>query len=123
MLSNVILNYMLIPKYGIVGAGFATMFTEGLMCVLKTLRVKKIYPEYKVFTKERVKYVLVGVAITLLLLFIKNRIEIKNIVLNIFFIGFLYVLIYISLLIILKDKLIIDLLCKIKYFSKKIEKA
>ncbi|MEG2847764.1 MAG: flippase [Bacilli bacterium] len=113
MLLNATLNYILIPKSGIVGAGFATMFTEGLMCLLKTLKVKKIYPEYKVITNDRLRYILVGLIVTLLLLFIKNRIEIKSIILNIFFVGSLYGLSYIGSLIILKDKLILDLLNKV----------
>lgn len=112
MISNAILNYILIPKYGIVGAGFATMFTEGLMCVLKTLRVKKIYPDYKIMTKDRIKYILVGLVLTLILLFIKNKIEIKNIVLNILAIGSSYGLSYIVLLIILRDRFMLELLNK-----------
>lgn len=109
MISNATLNYLLIPKYGIAGAGFATMFTEGLNCVLKTLRVKKIYPDYRVLTKDRLKYILIGSILTLLLLGIKIKYVNYNLFYNILIIGSLYSILYLIALYIFKDKIIIDL--------------
>ncbi|WP_432205338.1 flippase (plasmid) [Cetobacterium somerae] len=119
MLSNASLNYLLIPKYGILGAGFATMFTEGLMCILKSLRVKKIYPEYKIITKDRIKYILVGLVISVFLLSIKNKFVGYNYFVNILLIGSIYVFFYLGILVISKDRLILNLLEKIWKKSKK----
>lgn len=114
MLSNAILNYILIPKYGIVGAGIATLFTEGLMCILKTLRVKKIYPEYNMITRERLRYILIGLLITIFLSFIKSKIEIYGCLINILIVGILYMVIYLFSLLVMKDKLILNFFKKIK---------
>lgn len=126
MLSNATLNYILIPKYGIVGAGFATVFTEGLMCVLKTFKVKKIYPEYEVITKERIKYILIGLMITIFLLSIKNKFINYNYFVNILIVVGIYTIFYLGGLIALKDRLILEVITKInkKYFRRiKYEKS
>lgn len=109
MISNASLNYLLIPRYGIAGAGFATMFTEGLNCVLKTLRVKRLYPEYKIFNVDRIKYILIGLFLTVFIQSLKSRYINYNLYYNIIIIGTLYVVLYILGLFISKDKIIVKL--------------
>lgn len=108
MLSNAILNYVLIPKFGIVGASFATMFTEGLMCILKNLRVKQIYPDYRIITKRRMKYIGIGLILTSIILIFRGYIMRFNYFINIIVVGSLYSVTYLGILILLKDKLILE---------------
>lgn len=107
MLANGILNLILIPYLGILGAAFATVFTEGIICILKTLRVKKLYPDYQVITKDRIKYLLFGVGITLFIYKIKKYILGESYFENIFYVGLIYSTFYVILLFITKDKILI----------------
>ncbi|MGL5951193.1 MAG: flippase, partial [Cetobacterium sp.] len=73
MISNALLNYFLIPKFGIMGAGFATMSTEGIACILKSTYVKKLYPDYMMITKKRMKYIFLGIISMGITAMIKTR--------------------------------------------------
>lgn len=114
MLSNGLLNYILIPKIGILGAALATVLTEGFICSLKTMRVKKIYPEYIVITKDRIKYLMISVIIALVLLNLKKIIMQHGYFINIILMGTIYMVIYIFILFVLKDKLLLEGIKKIK---------
>lgn len=118
MLLNAFLNYILIPKYGIVGAACATMVTEGVMCILKILKVKKIYPNYKVLSKERLRYIIIGSIITLILLSLRNKMITDNYFMNIMIVGIIYGMLYLTILIALKDILVLNFKEKIFYRYK-----
>lgn len=122
MIINLVLNYILILKYGILGAAIATMSSEGIVCILKTLRVKKIYPTFNLFTLNRLKYLVIGLFITLFLLQIKTKIILQNELINIVIFGGLYVMFYISILTLSKDKIILILFSKVRQYRYKIKK-
>lgn len=103
MTLNVILNLLLIPKYGIEGAAFALLATEFLICVYRGFEVKKIYPDYKFITQERINYITIGL-ISFGLLFIVRGLVNYNYMINILLFSTIYAFVYFSGLIILKDK-------------------
>lgn len=113
MIFNLVLNIIFIPKYGILGAGFSTMVTEGMMCILKTYMVKKIYPNYKVITNNRLKYVTTGISITSLILFFEKKIIIFSHILNIFIVSIIYFSIFLVVLFLSKDRILMNSLKKI----------
>lgn len=74
--SNVILNAILVPIYGIVGAAIASMTAYASLntyASIKLYQYSKIHP----FTPNYIKPVLSSLAILLLILYLKNFIEIK----------------------------------------------
>lgn len=43
---NILLNFLLLPKFGIVGAAYATAFSYLFMCVVICIVTKKIHPQF-----------------------------------------------------------------------------
>lgn len=112
MIANVGLNFLLIPKYGIEGAAFATVVTETLICFYRGYEVKKMYPDYKFLTKERINYFVFGL-LSMIFLSIFNGLKKENNIYNILFFSFIYGITYFGSLILLRDKNIIMILEKI----------
>lgn len=73
---NFVLNFILIPKYSIVGAAIATLVAEFIVAVLRFLGVKKYCKNYKMFNKERINYIIVGFLSSVVLVF-SNRYRLK----------------------------------------------
>ncbi|MDX8334913.1 flippase [Candidatus Cetobacterium colombiensis] len=113
MIFNVIFNFILIPKFSIEGAAFATAFTEILICLYRGYEVKKIYPDYIFFSKERLNYMGLGLGAFLCIFLLKNMIT-ENSLYNIIFFSSIYGVIYFGGLLLLKDKNITTILKKIK---------
>ena len=63
VLINISLNYFLIPTYLRNGAAAATLITEIIISLIKINKMKKIYPDYKILTKDRVMTICVGIAV------------------------------------------------------------
>lgn len=89
-LINLVLNIMLIPKYGIYGAAASTSFSFIILSVIVTLQA---YKEIKVMPIRRKNLNILAAAIVslVLLLVVKSFIEINNvslIILSVFFIAF-----------------------------------
>ncbi|MGL4862404.1 MAG: flippase [Cetobacterium sp.] len=103
MIFNIILNFLLIPKFGIEGATFATVFTEILIFFYRGYEVNKIYTDYKFITKERVNYLLMGF-VSFLVIITLEKFKTQNYICNIFFFSIIYSIIYFGGLLILKDK-------------------
>lgn len=99
-ISNLSLNFILISKFGVIGAAYSILLTEiigalvGIFTVRKiiTLRGKKIYIQ---------KYLLSGIAMSGFILFIKDRIN--NNLASLIVCGILGSSIYFIVLIILKE--------------------
>lgn len=117
MVFNVIFNVILIPKFSIEGAAFATAFTEILICFYRGYEVKKLYPDYNFITKERINYVLIGVIAFVTVYLLKNF-EKENNLYNILFFSGIYGTIYLTGLILLKDKNVNLILESIKLKQK-----
>ncbi|MGL5100458.1 MAG: polysaccharide biosynthesis C-terminal domain-containing protein, partial [Fusobacteriaceae bacterium] len=54
---NFILNFILIPKYSILGAAGATLIAEFTVCYLRTKEIDKIFPNYKIFSERQKVYI------------------------------------------------------------------
>jgi O-antigen/teichoic acid export membrane protein len=67
-LLNLILNYLLIPRYGIIGAGITTFFSFLIMLILTVLLVKKYYRfEYQIL---RIIKIIIAVVLSLSLYYL-----------------------------------------------------
>jgi O-antigen/teichoic acid export membrane protein len=92
---NIILNIILIPKYGINGAAFSTMlsyFIWGSLSLLTTKHYTSIIP----FKREIVKILFVSLIPTLALFYIRNLFVLNN--LKIFLLGIAFVIVYFGLI-------------------------
>lgn len=103
LISNFSLNFILIPKYGILGAGIATLVAEFLVCIFRFLGVKKIFPEYKMFTKERINYFFAFIISFLVCEVLKMNKVVENIYIEFILISVIYGFIYFIILLIKKE--------------------
>ena len=96
---NIILNLLLVPRYGITGAGFATMLS---LIILNILFMIQAYKHLSIipFRKKMLRIVLITVISTILLLFIKSFVEINT--LSLIFCGVFFLAVY-TLLILLTN--------------------
>lgn len=113
LILNITLNFILISKYGILGAGISTVSTEGVNCILKSFYVKKLYPNYTILSKDRIKYILLGFLISFLVLILKIKINKFDNLLIIILISSVYIFIYFTLLLLMKDKIILRYIKKL----------
>lgn len=58
--SNLVLNFIFIPKFSIVGAAVATLISEFLVCFFRTREVNNIFDGYKVFGNKQNIYIKTG---------------------------------------------------------------
>ena len=111
---NIGLNYFLIPAYLRNGAALATLITEVIVALIKIGKMKKLYVDYKILTKDRVLTVFVGVVISYgIYLKIGYIREFGNLI-TLLIIPVLYGIIYFLILILLKNKRILSWLVFIK---------
>ena len=111
---NIGLNYFLIPVYLRNGAALATLITEVIVALIKIGKMKKLYVDYKILTKDRVLTVFVGVIISYgIYLKIGYIREFGNLI-TLLIIPILYGIIYFLILILLKNKRILSWLVFIK---------
>ena len=97
VIVNIILNYLLIPKYGIIGAAFATGFALVLMAsivIVEEYYLLKIHP----FSLNLLKPIVVGLASLIVIVFLQKYLFIAGnilqmILLSVFFLIY-YPLIY-----------------------------
>lgn len=114
LISNFLLNFLLIPKYGILGAGTATLISEFLVCIFRFLGVKKLYSEYKMFTKERINYIFAFLISFLMCEILKKIKLIENIYMEFILISVIYGIIYLIILLIKKEYFVILGIKKLK---------
>ncbi|MGL5621918.1 flippase [Cetobacterium sp.] len=113
MICNVAFNFLLIPKFSMEGAAFATAFTEILICLYRGYEVKKIYTDYNIVTKERINYLILGF-LSFIGIFLMKDLVGENSLYQIVIFSTIYGVIYFGGLIFLKDKNIDTILKKIK---------
>lgn len=120
MICNVTFNFLLIPKFSIEGAAFATTFTEILICLYRGYEVKKIYLDYNIVTKERINCIGLGF-IAFISIFLLKDMEKENSFYNVIVFSFIYGIIYFGGLLLLKDKNVLMFLSKI-FIKLKVKK-
>lgn len=120
---NIILNYILIPKYIGIGAAIATLMTEFVVCVYRSFEVKRIYPNLKIIEKTFFYYIFSGIVSFILMLKIEDILALQKDFFKLLLSFVSFAIVYIFILFICKDEFIckgIDLL-KINLKLKKIE--
>jgi O-antigen/teichoic acid export membrane protein len=96
---NIILNILLVPKYGINGAAFSTMLSYGI-CSLLSLLMAKHYTSIIPLKKKMIRIFLVALIPAFILFFIRNFLEMNLIILIL--LGSLFILSYFALILITK---------------------
>ena len=110
--SNILFNLLLIPKYGAVGAAIGTTIAEFFAFIIPFIFISKYFFKYDIlknFLQSTIATIVMGIVIFFLLKII-NNIFLK-ILINII-IG---VIVYFSVLILQKNKIIFEIIEKIKY--------
>ena len=120
-ISNFTINLFLIPKYGAIGAAVGTVFAEFLVALVEMIIARKFF-DYKLLLRENYKYILFSIIMFIIC-------DLTNIVLKLQ--GFKLIIIdvllggaiYLILLIIFKDKLLMESLSKFKLMRGKNEEV
>ncbi|MGL5057142.1 MAG: polysaccharide biosynthesis C-terminal domain-containing protein, partial [Fusobacteriaceae bacterium] len=108
LISNLSLNLFLIPKYGMLGAGIATVISELLVSIFRITELKKIFPDYEILDKEKRVYIMSSIVAFVVSIIFKKYVEIENIYLNFILISSIYGIIYIGILIFKKEYFIVQ---------------
>lgn len=69
-LVNLIINIILIPKYGAVGASVATVFAEGMVCIIQAVAVRKDLP-LDLYVKDTIPFGILGIIMLGIVYYIK----------------------------------------------------
>lgn len=109
---NFIFNIVFIPKIGAVGAAIATIITEVIAIIIRIVLCKDIFRNIKLINKNMLKMFLSSLIMGALVFIIIKQIKIP--VLQIIISGALGGLIYFLILLILKEKLTLEMFNKIK---------
>lgn len=108
--TNLICNLFLIPKYGALGAAVGSVIAESVITFLQIIMTRKTFNYTKIFLNNW-KFIFSS-----LIMFIIIKLITKNNVIglyNLIFIVILSIIIYLSCLILLKEKMIISIIKKI----------
>ncbi len=118
LMLNIILNVILIKKYGIDGAAWATTIVWVILCVFLLFEIKH-YLHFVPLRKKMITILLVSIIPLLLLLALRALVEINT--LSMIFLGIFFFLIYILTILLSKglDKNDLFILKKIFNFSRK----
>jgi O-antigen/teichoic acid export membrane protein len=115
-LLNLILNFLLIPKYGAVGAASATTVTEGVILAVQLWFLKKVInPDWKM-KKGIVLYLLASIVMAILIISLSGAWPtslLLKIVLKFLFGGMIYIL----MLLLLREELARNLVKKLFLFK------
>jgi O-antigen/teichoic acid export membrane protein len=99
---NILLNFALIPKYGINGAAFATMCGYILMCFVSFIYLKKEFKELKIDLTILIKLTVSGMVFLIGINYLKKYLELNSIILETLLVLFISGMIYASMLLVLK---------------------
>ncbi|MEG0584110.1 MAG: flippase [Cetobacterium sp.] len=114
---NIGLNYFMIPSLARNGAALATLITEVVISLVKIGRVKFIYADYKIMTKDRLFSVLSGVLATVAVSFCHYRLDIFSLYgdfMTLIFVGSFFMVVYLLGLLLTKNKFLFEGLSYIK---------
>lgn len=75
--TNIILNFILIPKYSIYGAAVAYIFTEGLIAVYQTVKIRNAF-DIIALLKSNLKYVISGFSMCIVI-YVLNILILKDV--------------------------------------------
>lgn len=106
-ITNLVLNLLLIPRYWSCGAAMATIIAELIITILYILNCNNYLNFYKIIQFSW-KKIISGMIMFIVINFY-NSLQLKNIIIIIFQV-FSGVIIYVGLLILLRDRFIIDIM-------------
>ena len=109
---NFLFNLIFIPKIGALGAAIATLITEGAAILIRVILGKKIFKEIGILEKNYIKILISSLVIIPFIILIK--IKIINILYQLVLSLVTGGIIYIILLIVLKEKISISILEELK---------
>ena len=100
---NIGLNYFLIPVYLRNGAALATLITEVIVALIKIGKMKKLYCDYKIMTKDRILTIVVGVIIACTIYLNIDFIRELGNLISLIVVPVVYGIVYFLVLILLKN--------------------
>lgn len=117
---NFILNYLLIPKYGAIGAAYSTFVAEFITMIIQILLIKKFIINKEIF----ITLIQTIISSLVLLLFLIISVDLVfNIYIQLFILPIFAIVLYVFLLSLLKNTLIIEIkkiiINKLNFFRKK----
>lgn len=118
LILNVILNLMLIKEFLSLGAVVASVLAESLVALVQFVYIKKFISLKNLFLMSK-KSFLSGFVMLMVLLFIEQKIISSFI--NTILLILLGIIIYIGILLILKDEFLLKIILKIDKYKKKIQ--
>ena len=104
---NFSLNWILIPKYAQDGAAIATVIAEGFV-LLTQIFLGYRYLNFKIFTLENLKFILVSIFMGLGLIIMDNFFIDRSVIISLLLKIIIGILVYIFGLIILKEKFVVE---------------
>ena len=102
---NLILNFLLMPKYGILGGGLATLFAEITQMVIQ-VKYSIDFLQKSISVSSIFKFIFSAIISALILLLTRSLFIYKDALIQLTVSGLLFFLIYVSLLLLLRDKTI-----------------
>lgn len=122
LITNFVLNYFFIIKYGAIGASISTVLSQGIVDIIQLIQVRKEMNLKEMF-KPLFKYLVIGVVMFVICIFVGNVFD-KLFIDNFEeYLGYIFklacqvisgVIVYMGLLLITKDVLIMSVLDRVK---------
>lgn len=112
---NVIINMLLIKKYGAAGTAIGTIFAEAIVAIYQTMMVRNEL-EIKLFLRENIFYIIPGIIMCLLVRYIGKVMGISLFtgIVQIVIGGIVYCSISLIYMIIIKNEIIINMVRKVR---------
>ena len=118
---NFIINILLIPRYGAIGAAIGTVAAEFMVAGYQIIKARHFF-DYKLIIKDNIKYLIASI-IMFIICYCTNKlfnlVGLKQVIIDICLGGITYFII----LLVTKDKLLFEILNKIINFGGKNEKS
>ena len=117
---NLIINLLLIPKYGAIGASIGTIVAEASVAIYQTFRVRKELDINKYFTKT-VFYIVPGTIMCLIIKYIgtNSSVSISTLIIQVIAGGMIYITISLIYMNIIKNEVILSTKNRINYLLGK----
>lgn len=112
---NLCCNLFLIPKFAGIGAAYGSLAAELIIFMIFILFSSKIIPLSNIFNITSLKYILVTILMSIVNIFLSKILIRINIVIKLIIIISICTVVYFGLLLILKNKLLVDQIKKCRY--------
>lgn len=117
LITDFILNLIFIPKYGVEGAAFATVLSELVVFIIALIKCKQMGINVKLLFKNFTHYIIGGVLCAVICSIV--NIYVNSALLCVSISVFIFGIIYIILLLVLKNSFICDIFSEMKITIKR----